>query len=517
MRYPVYTYGWMAFIVLTLAYSGMLGADEATAPVLPPHQEATAVSTEPAPKTELRAPKAATGQKNVAPVPAPREGEAETPAVPPAEAPETIPAKGAPKAAEPALPATGDSPPTQPDVPTPVPSPAAGEKTQKVNTPGGTAAIAGEAQAPAQTPEPPRAIEPVFSRSLTMIQTGHNDANPMWSPNGDLLAFERGVGDKREIIIAQRNGSVVQTIYFETPEDEDAMQFFFPGITDTASYNAGMSWSTDGRSLAFMSNAGSGNYDLYLLTDLGREETVRLTQHPGKDSHPHWSPIAGRLVFVSGRTGKANIFSMDLITRRSTQLTNGPKMYLYPQWSPDGQQIAMIYGANENHDIYLIQDLTQPFKSTRALTTWAYDDLRPIWSPDGRKIAFYSNYNPQGDQKLWSIIVVAADGSDPTEGAGLIAKVVARQVIPDIEQGPAWMPDSQHIVYIKNDEQAFNPIHLVNIDDKKPTPIETGTKMNHDVTCAKDGTLAFRAQVEQWDHIYIAQLGSEPAPQKEQP
>ncbi len=491
MRYPVHTYGWMAFIVATLVYGSMLWADEPSVSAQP-HQDATAVSAEPTPKTEPHAPKATTGQENVAPATAHQGG-----------GPETIPAEAIPATTEPVVPAAGDAPPAQPDTSTLAPSPAADE--------------ASKTQAPAQTPEPPQAIEPVFSRSLTMIQTGHNDANPMWSPKGDLLAFERGVGDKRKIIIAQRDGSVVQTIYFETPEDEDAMQFFFPGITDTASYNAGMSWSTDGRSLVFMSNAGSGNYDLYLLTDLGRDETVRLTQHPGKDSHPHWSPIAGKLVFVSGRTGKANIFSMDLITRRSTQLTNGPKMYLYPQWSPNGQQIAMIYGANENHDIYLIQDLTRPFKSTRALTTWDYDDLRPVWSPDGKKIAFYSNYNPQGDQKLWSIIVIAADGSDPTEGAGLIAKVVARQVIPDIEQGPAWMPDSQHIVYIKNDEQAFNPIHLVDIDEKKPMPIETGTKMNHDVTCAKDGTLAFRAQVEQWDHIYIAQLSSDPASQKEQP
>lgn len=366
-------------------------------------------------------------------------------------------------------------------------------------------------------PEPPRILEPLFSRSLTMIQTGHNDANPMWSPDGTLLAFERSVGDKQEIIIARRDGSLVQTIYFESPEEEGAMSFFFPGITEKSSYNAGMSWSTDGRSIAFMSNGGSGNYDLYLLRDLNSKDTIRLTQHPGKDSHPHWSPLAGKLVFVSGRTGKADIFSMDLVTRKTTRLTKGPKMYLYPQWSPDGKQIAMIYGANENHDIYLIQDITRPHQSTRALTMWDHDDLRPVWSPDGTKIAFYSNYNTQGDQKVWSLMVIAADGSDPGEGDGLAAKVVAQQVIPDIEQGPAWMPDSKHIVYIRNDEQAYHPIYMVHIEKKIPVAIQTGTKMNHDVTCAKDGTLAFRAQVEQWDHIYIAQLRSDPPPPKEVP
>jgi hypothetical protein len=31
--------------------------------------------------------------------------------------------------------------------------------------------------------------------------------------------------------------------------------------------------------------------------------------------------------------------------------------------------------------------------------------------------------------------------------------------------------------------------------------------MNHDVVCSKNGLIAFRAQVEQWDNIYIAELG----------
>jgi hypothetical protein len=35
--------------------------------------------------------------------------------------------------------------------------------------------------------------------------------------------------------------------------------------------------------------------------------------------------------------------------------------------------------------------------------------------------------------------------------------------------------------------------------------------MNHDLSCTSDGTLAFRAQVEQWDHIYIAKIDPEMA------
>jgi Tol biopolymer transport system component len=350
------------------------------------------------------------------------------------------------------------------------------------------------------------AIEPLYVQAFTEISPGHNDSNPMWSPSGQLIAFERSIGDKREIIVARSDGSVVQKIYCRLSDGDDDMQFFLPGIIDDVSYNAGLSWSPAERSLVFMSNGGSGNYDLYLLPELGAESTVRLTEHSEKDSHPHWSPVANRLVFVSGRTGSAEIYTMDLADRKVIQLTQGEKTYLYPRWSPDGKKIVMIYGSNENHDVYLIEDIDRPAESMRALTTWPFDDLRPVWSPDGTRIAFYSNYNLENNPKLWSIVVIAADGSNATAGQELAQKIIAVNVIPDIERGPAWTSDSKKIVYVKNNERSYNPIYIADIETRTDLPINTGTKMNHDVVCSSNGLIAFRAQVEQWDHIYIAKL-----------
>ena len=370
----------------------------------------------------------------------------------------------------------------------------------------GAAAHPTEPAAPAPVP-----LEPDFVRALTGIAAGRNDSNPVWSPSGAMIAFERSIGDNREIIVARSDGSIIQRIQCRPTDNKDEMEFFMPGITEETSYNAGISWSPDENRLVFMSNGGSGNYDLYLLPVLGQEKTIRLTQNSEKDSHPHWSPTDERLAFVSGRTGKAEVYLMDLASKQVNAVTNGTKTYLYPQWSPDAGKLALMYGSNENHDIYLIEDLESPSKTLKPLTSWEYDDLRPAWSPDGRKIAFYSNYNPAADPKRWSIIVVAADGSDPTDGEGLAAKVVARNVVPDVERGPAWMPDSARIVYVRNDPLAYNPIYITNIDNAEEIPLRTETKMNHDVVCSKTGILAFRSQTEQWDHIYIAKLKDEVA------
>jgi Tol biopolymer transport system component len=253
-----------------------------------------------------------------------------------------------------------------------------------------------------------------------------------------------------------------------------------------------------------MSNAGEGNYDLYLRGLDGK--TARLTDHKEKDGHAHWSPVADRLVFVSGRTGKGDVYLLDLATRAATRLTRGSKSYLYPQWSPDGRQIVVMYGSNENHDVYLITDPQKPGGAPRALTTWAHEDLRPVWSPDGKKIAFYSNYNAAGDPKVWSLLVIAADGSDPVDGEGLAAKVIATDVLPDVERGPAWMPDSARIVYVKNERQEYNPIYVADLVLGTNRPVATGTRMNHNVACSATGVIAFRAQVDQWDQIFLAAL-----------
>lgn len=364
-----------------------------------------------------------------------------------------------------------------------------------------------EAKDAEQGPQGPPAgtpyMEPLFVRALTEISAGHNDYNPVWSPSGRMLSFERNTGGKREIHIVQKDGTPVSEVCYRLSEDDENGGFVLPGVKEDESYNSGIGWARTEDRFVFMSNAATGNYDIY-VRELGDNATVRLTDDSGKDGQADWSPSADLIVFVSGRSGKAELYLMDLTTKKTTRLTDGEKGYLYPQWSPDGRKIAMIYGSNENHDIQVIYDISRPKESTRSLTAWRYDDLRPVWSPDGKKIAFYTNYNTDGDSRRWSIAVVDAGGDGPTEGEGLAARVVTTNVVPDMERGPAWLPDGKRIAYVKNDGRQFNPIYIVNVEDKSELFLNTDTKMNHDISCSADGILAFRAQVEQWDHIYLA-------------
>jgi dipeptidyl aminopeptidase/acylaminoacyl peptidase len=356
-------------------------------------------------------------------------------------------------------------------------------------------------------------IEPQFVRPLVPIERGRNDSNPVWSPSGDMIAFERSRGDDREIVVVRTDGALVQTIHHQNSAAPGKSQFFFPGVVEQTSYNSGISWSPEGKRFVFMSNGGEGNYDLYLREPDGR--ISRITTHKEKDGHGHWSPVQDRIAFISGRSGKGDVYLLDLAKKSSLRLTQGESPYLYPQWSPDGKRLAVIHGTNENHDIYVLEPgpgssaggaAARPPVPPRPLSTWPYDDLRPVWSPDGKRIAFYTNYNPAGDPRTWAIAVVAADGSDPTEGEGLAARVVATEVVPDVERGPAWMPDSRRIAYVRDERQAYYPIYIADVESRTSTLVRTGTKMNHDVTCSPGGEIAFRAQVDEWDQLFVAKL-----------
>jgi Tol biopolymer transport system component len=341
-------------------------------------------------------------------------------------------------------------------------------------------------------------------RPLVPIARGRNDSNPVWSPSGDKVALERSRGDNKEIAVVRANGDIVQTIRQQSSVAPGQSRFFFPEVVEETSYNSGISWSPEGKRFVFMSNGGEGNYDLYLREPDGR--ITRITTHREKDGHAHWSPARDQIAFISGRSGKGDVYLLDLATKATTRLTHGEWPYLYPQWSPDGKRLAVIQGINENHDVYVLEPGRIPPAPPKPLSTWRYDDLRPVWSPDGKRVAFYTNYNPADDPKTWAIVVVAADGSDPTEGEGLAARVVATDVVPDVERGPAWMPDNRRIVYVRNERQAYNPIYIADVDSRTSTLVRTGTKMNHDVTCSPSGVIAFRAQVDQWDQVYLAKL-----------
>lgn len=108
----------------------------------------------------------------------------------------------------------------------------------------------------------------------------------------------------------------------------------------------------------------------------------------------------GLVVYSSDRTGNYEIFVLDPQTGLTTQLTNDPGDDVEPVWSPDGELIAFASDRDGDFELYLIgADGTD----LRKLTNNNADDRQPRWQPDGLNLVYVSDVNQQWDLYLISV------------------------------------------------------------------------------------------------------------------
>jgi Tol biopolymer transport system component len=106
-------------------------------------------------------------------------------------------------------------------------------------------------------------------RSLT---EGATDTSPVWSPSGGALAFVRVAAGKAAIEVMSPNGSGLREV-----------------IRDPNDWISGLSWSPDGRRIAFSSGRDQAAGEVYVVNADGKK-LVRLTNNRFGDNDPVWSP-----------------------------------------------------------------------------------------------------------------------------------------------------------------------------------------------------------------------------------
>src|SRR5882672_4164336 len=137
--------------------------------------------------------------------------------------------------------------------------------------------------------------------------------------------------------------------------------------------------------IAFASDR-DGNFEIYLMdTDGGGQ--IRLTENPGEDYSPAWSPDGSRLAFVSTRDGNAEIYVMNADGTGQTRLTSNTAGDLSPVWKPDGSQIAFVTNRDGNDEIY---SMNADGSSPANLTRNPADDSSFSYSPNSPLIVFSS-------------------------------------------------------------------------------------------------------------------------------
>jgi len=255
--------------------------------------------------------------------------------------------------------------------PTPTPTPTATPASDQILPLGNTPESVSTEPTLTPTPTPPV----VVARTLPSITFMGRDVDQTW-----------------KIYVMNADGSDVTPL---SPEGGD----------DTSPV-----WSPNGQQLAYVSRR-DGNREIYLMDSAG-QNIVNITRHPADDWTPTWSPDGSRLAFSSFRSGSWEIFVLDTACLEApetcpnslTQLTANDNGNLSPVWSPDGGRFAFNSKANGNWDIYT---MAADGTDIRQITTDPANDLAPAWSPDGSQLAFESNR--EGNVEIY--VVNAAGGT----------------------------------------------------------------------------------------------------------
>ncbi|NIM18666.1 MAG: prolyl oligopeptidase family serine peptidase [Candidatus Latescibacteria bacterium] len=105
--------------------------------------------------------------------------------------------------------------------------------------------------------------------------------------------------------------------------------------------------SPDGEHVAFVvtwhsKETNDSNSDIYLVPIKGLEEgaePIKLTNSPGGDSHPRFSPDGRNIAFTSSRSGKSQVWMLPMDGGEAWQLTHLSTGASNPQWTPNGKHI----------------------------------------------------------------------------------------------------------------------------------------------------------------------------------
>ena len=187
-----------------------------------------------------------------------------------------------------------------------------------------------------------------------------------------------------------------------------------------------------------------GNADIYVMNIDGSEQ-VRLTNHPGDDFDPTWSPNGEHIAFVSEREheGLYDIYLMDPDGQDIRRAFDELDYRTAPTWSPDGKRIAYhTYSPVPDWAIYV--NTIDRDTAERVTEVGIYPSGFPTWSPDGTEIAFGS-VKPRGAPPL---------GGVPIEWHIWAVNLQTRKkemLSLKIKDGdlryPAWSPDGRKIAF----------------------------------------------------------------------
>lgn len=294
------------------------------------------------------------------------------------------------------------------------------------------AAVTRLRQVLADSAESPRYIETVARRGyrlLVPVQEVHEPGAPPPSDGRRYSVKGRWIATYAMLILI---GAVVSLTLLRTPAEPKLEQITRdPGLaTDPA-------LSPDGKLLAYASDRGGQNLNLWVKQLNGEGHAVQLT-HDASDAHePSFSPDGSRIVYRSEQDG-GGIYAIPAIGGEPALLiANGRN----PRFAPDGKWIAYSRGRAFGEIFVMPASGGEPKRVGADLPPGGY----PVWSPDSRQLLIYAS-PPSGmslmDADWWTVTLEGGAARRTGSFAHLRSQGLPLQFATDVPQ--ASVLDRRH-------------------------------------------------------------------------
>jgi Tol biopolymer transport system component len=280
-------------------------------------------------------------------------------------------------------------------------------------------------------------------------------------------------------------------------------EMYLPQLTSGPS---SVAWSPDSKEVVY-SMAGS-----LWRQKIDSNEAQQLTDGPGYDYQPDWSPDGKSVVFVSYQKDAMELWLLDLGSGKTQQLTHEGAVNVEPRWSPDGRRIVFVSTAyNKRFHIFRADVSDGKLENVVRLTAETKSDLpryyysafdteiNPVWTRDGNEILFISNRGHiHGTGGFWRMKAEA--GAEAREIHYEETNWKAR---------PDFSPDGSRMVYSSYLGREWHQLWVMPAKGGDAFPISYGTWDNTNVRWSPDGKqLAFvsnrNGHLDIWLHSFPA-------------
>ncbi|HYC00059.1 MAG TPA: hypothetical protein VEC57_13075 [Candidatus Limnocylindrales bacterium] len=242
-------------------------------------------------------------------------------------------------------------------------------------------------------------IRPDRTQERQLFATDASDHSPAISPDGGTVLFSSDTFD-----------------YVSIAETDIAGGGVRPFLRDASTYGT-PAWSRDGTTVAFASTRDAAEPEIAFqdleiyVAGAGGDDIRRITDAPGNNYDPSFSPDGSRIAFYSDRPGTHGLYVVDADADMpgAGQLLVAGNGSSGLDWHPFEDKI--VYTCGTGQSLCLVESDGTPLTPIFLFGTGVEYAIGPSWSPDGQYVAFTCRFFGGDLSNGLEICIIRPDGS----------------------------------------------------------------------------------------------------------